>query len=30
MINVQRMIKDMKKLAEEANTVVTEIEEAIL
>jgi len=24
------MIKDMKKLAEEANTVVTEIEEAIL
>jgi len=30
MINVQRMIKDIKKLVGEANTVVTEIEEAIL
>ena len=30
MIDVQRMIKNMKKLAGEANTVVTEIEEAIL
>ena len=30
MIDIQRMIKDMKKLAEEVNTVVTEIEEAIL
>ena len=30
MIDVQRMIKDMKKLAREANIVVTEIKEAIL
>jgi len=30
MIDIQRMIKDMKKLAEEVNTVVTEIEKAIL
>ena len=30
MIDVQKMIKDIKKLAEEANTVVTEIEETIL
>ena len=30
MINVQRMIKNMKKLAGEVNTVVTEMEEAIL
>jgi len=30
MIDVQRMIKDIKKLAGEVNTVVTEIEEAIL
>jgi len=30
MIDVQRMIKDMKKLAGEVNTVVTEMEEAIL
>ena len=29
-IDVQKMIKDIKKLAEEANTVVTEMEEAIL
>ena len=30
MIDVQEMIKNIKKLAEEANTVVTEIEETIL
>jgi len=30
MIDVQRMIKDMKKLAGKVNTVVTEMEEAIL
>ena len=30
MIDVQKMIKDMKKLAGEANTVVTEMEKAIL
>ena len=30
MIDVQRMIKDIKKLAGEVNTVVTEMEEAIL
>ena len=30
MIDVQRMIKDIKKLAGEANTVVTEMEEVIL
>jgi len=30
MIDVQRMIKDIKKLAGEANTVVTEMEEDIL
>ena len=29
-IDVQKMIKDIKKLAEEANTVVTKMEEAIL
>ena len=29
-INVQRIINNMKKLVGEANTVVTEIEEAIL
>ena len=29
-IDVQRMVKNIKKLAEEANTVVTEIKEAIL
>jgi len=30
MINVQRMMKDMKKIAEETNITVTEIEEIIL
>ena len=30
MIDIQRIIKNMKKLAGEVNTVVTEIEEAIL
>jgi len=30
MIDVQKIIKDMKKLAEEANTMVTEIERSIL
>jgi len=30
MIDIQRMIKNMKKLAGEVNTVMTEIEEAIL
>jgi len=30
MIDVQRMIKNMKKLTGEANTVVTEMKEAIL
>jgi len=30
MINVQRVMKDMKKLAEEASTTVTEMEETIL
>jgi len=30
MINMQRIIKDMKKLAREANTMVTEIEGSIL
>ena len=30
MINVQRMVKDMKKMAEEANTTITKIEELIL
>ena len=30
MIDVQEMIKNIKKLAEEANTVVTEIKETIL
>jgi len=30
MIDIQRMIKDMKKLAGEVNTVMTEMEEAIL
>ena len=30
MINVQRMMKDMKKIAEEVNTMVTEIEGSIL
>ena len=30
MINVQRMIKNMKKIAEETNTTVTEMEGTIL
>ena len=30
MIDVQRMIKDIKKLAEEASTTVTELEETTL
>jgi len=30
MINVQRMVKDMKKMAEEMNTTITEMEEMIL
>ena len=30
MINVQRMTKDIKKLAEEANTILTEVEGTIL
>jgi len=30
MINVQRMIKDMKKIAEETNTTMTETEGTIL
>ena len=30
MINVQRQVKDMMKMAEETNTTVTEMEEMIL
>ena len=30
MINVQRMVKDMKKMAEEANTTITKMEGSIL
>ena len=30
MINIQRMMKDIKKLAEEANTMITEIEGTVL
>jgi len=30
MINVQRMVKDMKKIVEETNTIMIEIEETIL
>ena len=30
MIDVQRIVKDMKKIAEEVNTMVTEIEGSIL
>ena len=30
MINVQRMMKDIKKLAEKTNTIVMEIEETVL
>jgi len=29
MINVQRMVKDIKKLTEEANTTLTEVERTI-
>ena len=30
MIDVQRLVKDIKKLAEEANTIITEVEESVL
>ena len=30
MIDVQRMVKDIKRMAEEANTMITEIEGTIL
>ena len=30
MIDVQRLVKDIKKLAEEANTIMTEVEGSIL
>ena len=30
MIDVQRMLKNMKKIAEEANTTIIEMEETIL
>ena len=30
MINVQRIVKDMKKMAEETNTMIMEMEETIL
>jgi len=30
MIDVQRMVKDIKKMAEEANTMITEVEEPVL
>ena len=30
MIDIQRMMKDIKKLAEEANTTITEIEGTVL
>jgi len=30
MINVQRIVKDMKKMAEETNTMITEMEGTIL
>ena len=30
MIDIQRMVKDIKKLAEEANTTITEVKELIL
>jgi len=30
MIDVQRMVKDIKKLAEEANTIITEVEGSVL
>ena len=30
MIDVQRMVKDIKKMVEEANTTITEVEEPVL
>jgi len=30
MIDVQRWVKDIKKLVEEANTMITEVEESVL
>ena len=30
MIDVQRLVKDIKKLAEEANTMITEVEGSVL
>jgi len=30
MIDVQRMVKDIKRLAEEVNTTITEVEESVL
>ena len=30
MIDIQRMVKDIKRMAEEANTVITEVEGSIL
>ena len=30
MIDVQRMVKDIKRMAEKANTMIIEIEESIL
>jgi len=30
MIDVQRMVKDIKRMAEEANTTITEVEGSIL
>ena len=30
MIDIQRLVKDIKKLAEEANTMITEVEESVL
>ena len=30
MIDVQRMVKDIKKLAEKANTIITEVKESVL
>jgi len=30
MIDIQRLVKNIKKLAEEANTTITEVEESVL
>ena len=30
MIDIQRIVKDIKKLAEEANTMIIEVEESVL